>query len=233
MNQTTEPAPFHPPQINHFYILDIDSTLVTTHQRNQAVLDHFIAEYSEKYPNECQTLKAAQCQPGDYGLRTALERISFQPQSANFSDVLNSFWRIHFFSNNFLVHDLPTPGAVEWTIQLAKSPAEFVFLTARPHQTMYEGSLSSLIQLGFPVSKNNLFLKDDTSISDDEFKARALKKILPKEKDITVWFIDNEPVVLNSIDQNFPHINLVFFDSVHSGKMQPPSRAHRIDSFLF
>ena len=36
------------PEKENLYILDIDSTLLTTHQRNQAILDQFILEQKNK-----------------------------------------------------------------------------------------------------------------------------------------------------------------------------------------
>ena len=233
MSSKIQLATLKNPQPDHFFILDIDSTLLTTHQRNQAILDQFIMDNKEHFQEDCNNLAKAQCQLGDYGYHSALERIDFKEVNSGSLQALQDFWNTFFFSNDYLHNDVPTPGAVEWVQSLNNKNISFIYLTARHKETMWDGTLSSLQKMGFPISENNLFLKEDLSDSDDGYKSKTLEKILKQESDKEIIFVDNEPVVLNRVLKDFPSIRLVWFESTHSGKMEPPQEALRIDNFLF
>ena len=221
------------PTKQDLFILDIDSTLVTTHQRNQAILDNFVKEFKELHPEDCEQIAQAQCEFGDYGIETSLKRIDFNPSEQGLHQKLMQFWRDHFFTNEYLKVDLPTNGAVEWVQAIDSQNIPFIYLTARHKVSMWEGTLESLNQLGFPINEEILFLKDDLSKKDEEYKSHLIANIIKKNSDKTIWLIDNEPVVLNQIKNDHPQVNLVWFDSVHSGKQQPPQNVTTINSFVF
>lgn len=221
------------PSKDSFFILDIDSTLVTTHQRNQAILEDWIKKFRSEFPNDCKLLTKAQCQFGDYGLVHALNRIEFAEENAGSRKHLDDFWREHFFSNTYLHSDVPTRGAVHWAQSLEELGVDFVYLTARHKPTMWEGTLTSLDAMGFPVSAETLFLKEDLSLTDEEFKSKTMQSLLDQWKGKKIWFIDNEPVVLNRIQKDHPAIQLVWFESTHSGKMEPPAGVTVIQDFHF
>jgi hypothetical protein len=42
------------------------------------------------------------------------------------------------------------------------------------------------------------------------------------------WFIDNEPVLLHAIEQREPSLNLIYTDTVHSGRESPSPKWPRI-----
>lgn len=221
------------PSDAYFFILDIDSTLLTTYQRNQAILDQFIFDNKTRFAQDCEKLVQAQCQLGDYGLKSSLERIQFQPTQPESLKSLEQYWRENFFTNHYLHKDIPVPGAVKWVQQLQEKNIQFIYLTARHKKSMWSGTLESLSHMGFPINENILFLKEDLNDSDELYKAKTLKKLnsnIPQENTI---FIDNEPLVLHKVSEHFPNIQLVWFNSTHSGKMEPPQKALAIKNFNF
>ncbi len=221
------------PLDNDFFILDIDSTLVTTYQRNQAIINQFIKDQQSDHPLECQALRLAQCQLGDYGIATALNRIRFRSDNPDFQTLLNQYWRERFFSNDHLHSDQPTEGAVDWTQSLLNQSIPFIFLTARHHEKMWSGTLSSMKQLGFPITEDNLFLKKDLSVKDELYKTQTIRTLLNQHPNKNFVLIDNEPVVLNQIHTDHPQVQLVWFESCHSAKMEPPQNTPSINSFIF
>jgi hypothetical protein len=233
MNKNKEIAFLQKPSQKYFYILDIDSTLISTHQRNQAILKQFIMDYAKQFPEDCKNLLKAQCQLGDYGYHTTLKRIMFSPKHENVLSQLEHYWRQHFFSNFYLHHDVPMLGAVEWVNNLKKLDIDFYFLTARHHASMWSGTLESLTKLGFPISENNLLLKENLKVKDEDYKVNALEKLLKNYSDKEIIFIDNEPLVLHKVLEKFPQIKLVWFNSTHSGKKTPPEIAVDIKDFIF
>ena len=216
-----------------FFILDIDSTLVTTYQRNQAILDAFIESHKQTFPKDCAQLANASCQLGDYGLTNCLDRIDFVATNPEAKNELMNYWRRNFFSNDFLYADRPTEQAVQWTQMLEKNGIGFIFLTARHHASMWPGTLESMRNLGFPINDSNLFLKKDLSDADEIYKTKVVTKIKSEQARKKIWFIDNEPVVLNRMATDHPDVDLIWFESTHSGKMKPPENTHSIDSFAF
>lgn len=221
------------PSSDDFFVLDIDSTLVTTHQRNQAILEKFISDNEKKYPDDCTSLKQAKCQLGDYGLDTCLERINFIGKDPQAKDALQTYWRENFFSNDFLHSDRPVEGAVEWVQYLKTFGVDFIYLTARHKDTMWDGTLSSLKDLGLPISEKNLYLKEDLNKTDEEYKSELMGKLITKNAKKKMWLIDNEPVVLNKILADHPTVELVWFKSTHSGRMTPPEGVLTIENFIF
>ena len=129
--------------------------------------------------------------------------------------------------------DQPTEGAIAWTNSLLEKEIGFVFLTARHFENMWPGTLSSLKALNFPIHEQNLILKEDLSVDDEIYKTHTLQRLKDENKDKTIWFIDNEPVVLHQIKKDHPEVKLVWFDSCHSGRMQVPPETPTIKSFNF
>ncbi len=221
------------PTPQDFFVIDIDSTLVSTHQRNQVILTAFIDQHKDLYPTDCEILAKVKCQEGDYGLSSGLERVGFDETRPESKKSLDEFWRKHFFSNLYLSADQPTGGAIEWVESLQKKNVPYVFLTARHKATMWDGTLSSLTALGFKISPETLILKEDLRIADEDFKSQAMQKIVQQQESKNIWFIDNEPVVLNRIAADHPSVNLVWFESTHSGRMSPPPGITSLQDFQF
>lgn len=221
------------PRQDTLYILDIDSTLVTTHARNQAILRDFCQEYQERFPEECQQLSKLECRLGDYGYHSSLERHQLNLEELECGETLTRFWREHFFSNRYLSLDQATPGAISWVQTLEQQGAPFVYLTARHHHSMWSGTLDSMNKLGFPMSEDRLYLKKNMQDSDAGYKSQLLSQWVEQGSQDHYLLIDNEPVVLHQILKDLPQTHLCWFDLTHSGKMNPPENAYSIKSFLF
>jgi len=215
----------------HLVILDIDSTLLTTFQRNQAILEAFCEALSTDYPTDIAQLLKVRCQLGDYGLTTGLDRQGVTFSSDQVRHDLFEFWKRNFFSSSFLHCDQPVEGAVEFAQKLNKQNIPLMYLTARHWAPMFEGSQKSLLQLGFPLDASiPLVLKKDLSQSDAQYKSNVVKELLEKYRKIV--FIDNEPVVLQQIHRDHPSVELIWMDSTHSGKADPPEMARTIVNFI-
>lgn len=214
----------------HLVILDIDSTLVTTYQRNQGILEAFCHRHKEDYPVDIAQLLKVQCLAGDYGLTTGLERSKVAFTSDQVRQSLFQFWRTHFFSNDFLHRDQPMTGAIEFANKLHNSGIPLMYLTARAHAPMIEGTIQSLQTLGFPMGPSlPLILKKEGSVADEDYKSAEIKKIKEKFEEITL--IDNEPVVLQKINRDHPEVQLIWMDSTHSGRAKAPDNATVITDF--
>jgi phosphoglycolate phosphatase-like HAD superfamily hydrolase len=209
-------------------VLDIDSTLVQTHKRNEAVLRRFAKDAGIDSSHSGRHLFGqSECFPFEYGYAQALHRLGVADEDLK-SQVAH-YWRKHFFSNEFLHCDLPHDGAQDFVGWLNQKWIPHVYLTGRPHPLMWEGTLKTLQALQFPVTTDNLYLKPHPQDVDELFKSQKMAEL--KKGYSKVIFIDNEPKVLNQIDKDHPEIVLVFVDTCHSPNVVPPASALKIKDF--
>lgn len=210
------------------FVLDIDSSLVLTHKRNEAIVRRFAQSISARNPQLSQQLATLECLPMEYGYFAALERSAPQISKED-AESLHSYWKEHFFSNDFLSCDLAHRDAVRFVNTLKEQKRSFVYLTGRPSDRMRPGTLATLSTLGFPISDDILFMKPNDSYVDESYKADILASIIAGYEQ--VLFIDNEPRVLLQIEKHHPQVELVFVDTCHSPNVTAPTKALVIKDF--
>lgn len=209
---------------NPLVIFDLDSTLFRVSGRTRRIL----LDLSEN-PQELQDqahiandLRTIDVRENDWGIFAPLNRLGIGLTHKAFP-IIRKFWRKHFFSSEYLVHDQPYPGAVNFVNQLRSEGAKIAYLTGRDYENMHKGTLKSLNQWGFPLEEKQLLhmkpLKG--SSSDERFKTEKLYDI--KTSSENIWFFENEPLILNQVEKDHPEINLVFIDTVHSGRAESPT----------
>lgn len=205
-------------------IFDLDSTLFCVAPRTQQILRDFasIKEHQIAYSHECQKLKDIQTTPSDWGIREALERADIHTNS-NFLVSVRQYWRKHFFSNDYLHLDQPYEGAIQFVNAVAQAGNEILYLTARDHKKMWDGTVKSLAQHGFPLpsGKVKLQLKPDPALSDAEFKTRWIGDL--STRPINLFYFENEPVIIEEVRAHFVSVKIIFMDSVHSGRRPSPT----------
>ncbi|MCB9072107.1 MAG: HAD family hydrolase [Bdellovibrionaceae bacterium] len=210
------------------FILDIDSSLVLTHPRNETILRLFAQSIKATRPDLSLLLAQAKCHPFEYGYFAALERYAPGLDESTTEDI-RQYWKTHFFSNQFLHCDLPHEGAIEFVNLLKQKNFPFVYLTGRPSNLMRPGTLQTLQDFGFPVSDEILHMKPSETYVDESFKADILNQLIAGYDNVI--FIDNEPRVLNLVTQLHPQVNLVFVDTCHSPNVTAPASAVKIKNF--
>lgn len=211
------------------FVLDIDSSLVLTHKRNEAILRHFALSLLTRNPELSALLAKTECYPMEYGYFAALQRAA-PDISKEDSEQIHAYWKKHFFSNDFLHYDIPHAGALEFVQTLVAQQLPFVYLTGRPSDKMRPGTLDILSRLGFLISDKTLYMKPDDSHVDEGYKAEILKEIIKGYDEVI--FIDNEPRVLLQIEKFYPAVHLVFVDTCHSPNVSAPESALPIKDFL-
>lgn len=216
-------------------VFDLDSTLFDVSHRTQQILMEFaqLPEILRKYPQEAELLKQAQVTIQDWGYAEALRRMgSFESAQAMRAELFQ-FWKKHFFSDPYLHFDQPVPGAVEFVNQLLNfENTEIVYLTGRDQNRMGKGTVEVLKKWNFPVAgpKTQLILKPHQDLEDAAFKTKWFLDH-PEIHQSAVWFFENEPVNINHLRKTLSHIEIVFFESTHSQKEQPPVDLPKIRNF--
>jgi hypothetical protein len=220
---------------SHFYVFDIDSTLLDVSPRIQRILDDFLKtpEIIANYPEVLKHTEDIKVESTDWGIRHAFERLSVPNIPTAFIDKAKNYWREYFFANTHLPLDLPYAGAVNFVQNLHQLGHHIFYLTGRDVHRMKTGTIASLIQHGFPVEKERveLVLKPDKSIQDTEFKKKWFEDLIKIHPEAQFLFFENEPLNIAAVRHLEPHLKIVFFESTHSRKMEAPKDLPKIQHF--
>ncbi len=220
---------------NTLLVFDLDSTLFDVSPRLKKIMRDFaeVPENQQRFPNAVDILKNIETFRSDWGIKNAVVRAGLDSHHADFHEALKSFWLQHFFSNHYLNFDIPYEGAVEYVQTLSKLGADIVYLTGRDVHRMGPGSAEILEKWKFPLNSSNaqLVLKPQKGMNDAQFKSDWFS-VLPEEKYSQIWFFENEPVNVNLVRIEHPKVEIVFFESTHSGKEEAPSDLPRVINFL-
>lgn len=207
------------PSNDRVFVFDIDSTLYNVSPRNQMIVRHF-AETTPLELNLQNLLLKFISKPTEWGIKQGLLNI-FKSNEIDHELIkkIKSHWNKHFFSNTFLHLDEVYPGAVNFLNQLNKISPVY-YLTGRDTERMGSGTFKQLEKSGFPVDteRNVLILKPDQNILDHEYKLTEILKI--KKSFNEVYFFENEPLILNTIYDFTKDIELIYVNSVNSGRAE-------------
>lgn len=216
-------------------VFDLDSTLFDVSPRVERILLEFAADpaHQKRFPEQIQLFKDIRTYRKDWGFQNALQRAGLDGHHPELQEAVRDFWYTRFFSNEYLQYDLPYDGAVEYVNAIANLGAEIVYLTGRDVHRMGAGSALTIKHWGFPLDdrQTRLVLKPHKSLDDAEFKTGWFAS-LPDKQYADVWFFENEPVNINHLRKQLPHVNVVFFESTHAGKATPPEDIPKIMHFL-
>lgn len=207
------------------FAFDIDSTLFCMKYRTQAIIRDCSKDFSfqQKFPEQVQLIKKVEVTKRDWSVAEVMSRYGFSPEDSIVLDI-EKRWRKLFFTNLYLNLDKPYQGCVQFVQQISQTGAHICYLTARRRKTMYEGTVESLKKWAFPLEKESqLIMKEDSKMEDSSYKIIHLKKLIQKYK--TIAFFENEPVILNQVEQIIPQIHLFWMNSTHSRKEEPPKSA--------
>lgn len=212
-------------------IFDLDSTLFDVTPRTFKIIKDFATNFPDKenFSEDLKKISDIKSLPVIFHIKDTLDAIGIQ--SPELKKELTSFWNKHFFSNNYLDYDTLTSGAYEFISSLLNHKVEVMYLTGRDEIRMKEGTEVRLKKEGFLLnSLEKLVMKPRKEMNDSEFKRDVVIKTDPDYD--TIWFFENEPENIHLVKADAPHVHLVFFDSVHSGRTpEPDNSTPRIKSF--
>ena len=219
-------------EIPFLAVFDLDSTLFDLTARMSGIVDAFIAtpKALHRFPRECEKARGLPLKPADWGLGEALGRAGLE-SDGEFSKALHEFWKEAFFSDSYVHHDEPLPGAVSYVAQIRAAGAEIMYLTGRDVPRMLEGTKRSLREHGFPLDEAGieLRLKPVAEWEDAEFKVDVLRESAHRFG--RIYLFENEPVNLNLVAEKLPDIRLVYIDTCHSGREQVSETLDSIKHF--
>ena len=205
-------------------VFDLDSTLFGVSSRSQAILRDLCndADFKSRYPEAAAKISKIKLSEKEWGIKKAIEELGIEEAPGLFR-AAKEFWNQHFFSNDYLVHDRPYDGALEFVKGLEEKNIDIYYLTGRDEPNMRPGTIKILEKWGFPTESHEerLHMKPHKGHSlDEDYKSSRFEEIL--NGDEKVWFFENEPVIINRVREDHPEINIIYIDTVHSGRADAP-----------
>lgn len=211
-------------------VFDVDDTLIDCRYRKSLVFKAFAAqpEVQERWPDESEKLLAFNWQNLCYRVADNLKLIKVS--RADFGDALFQFWLKHYFTYPYLIQDRAFPRAQSFVKHCEELGAHIVYLTARDHMGMYQGTIESLKSLGFPMHppRTHVMLKAEFSMSDHHFKVGALEQIASLG-DVVASF-ENELINLNAMAERFPEALMYWRKTLYAP--DPPAPHSRVETLL-
>jgi len=204
-------------------VFDLDSTLFSTQERNFAILKEFVSR-DGAVPQLKLVVEKLKADDMGWNVMDDLKRHGFDDRPT--LRALRNYWFERFFKNDYLHHDKPYPGAVEFVGDVHQAGATVYYLSGRDEPNMGEGTRLSLKTNGFPVDGERTIvrLKPRFEESDLVFK-RAVCDEIRRLGEVVALF-ENEPVNANLFAESFPSADVLFLETVHSP--DPPPLATRI-----
>ncbi len=190
-------------------LFDIDSTLMDTGERNIAILK----AAREEMPALRAIWTRLDLEKPFWEITEPFRRA--EVGDAEFLAEVKGFWRERFFTDEWLEHDRPYPGAAAFLRDLKDSGFELAYLTGRHSPGMERGTRQSFLEHGLPAgTEESFFFKPDFAMDDREFKASVCERISALGS--LVAAIDNEPANVNLFRQAFPQALVIWVDTVTS-----------------
>jgi beta-phosphoglucomutase-like phosphatase (HAD superfamily) len=205
-------------------VFDLDSTLFSTAPRNLWILREFVRLHSPRHPYLSKLTAGVGVLDMGWNVHDDLKRLGVDDEELLAE--LKQFWRERFFSDDYLVHDTPVPGAVEFVEGVHEHGAFVYYLTGRHVGGMEVGTVRALTQRGFPFWNGRcvLHLKPSPEMNDRAFKDEALDDIRSYKGRVIATF-ENEPENANLFAQAFPEAIHFLLTTIHSPHAEMPSAA--------
>jgi beta-phosphoglucomutase-like phosphatase (HAD superfamily) len=204
-------------------VFDLDSTLFCTAPRNLRILQEFVREHAETHPHLLDAAERIGLDDMGWNVHEDLRR--FGVDDRTLLARLRSYWLERFFSDDYLAHDLPVPGAAAFVHACHARGALIYYLTGRHVGGMEIGTVRSLREHGFPFWRGRcvLHLKPSFEMSDAAFKDHAMSDIRSYHGDVVATF-ENEPENAHLFLRAFPEALHVLLDTLRSPGAETPSR---------
>lgn len=216
--------------LSPFVLFDLDSTLFDNSPRVYKIIQDFIEEHRDIYPEHTEKMSYIRRQDIVWGIKENLKKINVHDE-----ELVNKvirYWYERFFSNDYII-DVPLSGSCQFVKDLESSGVKIIYLTGR-FESMREGTERNLLEHGFPLYNNgeNLVLKPNPKISDEEFKHQSMES-MRKFGDMLAGF-ENEPINSNIFQEHYPNSDIFFLETNHS--LNPPNlseKVHTIKNFCY
>jgi hydroxymethylpyrimidine pyrophosphatase-like HAD family hydrolase len=206
-------------------VFDLDGSLFDNRPRILRILQEFAKEKKYITSDAATKLRALTTAQVQYRLPDTLAAVGITDPAV----VQNAaaFWAERFFTDDYLQHDVPTPGSVVFVRTLYSNGARIVYLTGRDAPRQLMGTVKALRDHGLPIGiqGTELIMKPTMQTQDAIFKQQVTNYL--RHFGTVVATFDNEPANSNVYRRAFPKATVVLYHAPH--KPNPPPLLERIE----
>ena len=208
-------------------VFDLDSTLFCTGTRTLIIFD----EFARDMPHVRLFVRKMNPLAMQWDKSIEMKNVGFDDEELY--QQFEKYWQDRFFRNEYVVYDIPMPGAADYVWQVHNADALVIYLTGRDEPGMGKGTRESLAKYGFPTEDDgaNLILKQNFDQSDEAFKQGAIDTI--RAAGPVLGGFDNHPGLINILHRSFPDALMVHVDTIFPQDAPPlEPDIPQIDGFL-
>ncbi|MBX3246267.1 MAG: hypothetical protein KF901_03715 [Myxococcales bacterium] len=139
---------------------------------------------------------------------------------------VTSFWRERFHADDYVVLDVPNPGAVDFTCAVQEVGGGVVYLSGRDVHGMLMGTVASLRDHGFPIADVGveLLLKPDATLGTEAYKRGILPRLAGRGEVVAIF--DDQASSCELARSIFPDANVSLVDTWMNEQYVPDGVAH-------
>lgn len=202
-------------------IFDLDGTLYDNAPRKLRILVEYLRSRAQDLPELRQRVEALTPKDVGYDIPGTLRSLGVADDGL--IDAAQRFWVERFFTNEYIIHDLPNPGAAAFVQRVHAAGGVPVYLTGRDAPRMLLGTLKVLQRDGFPVglASTRIILKDDAKLADLAYKSSLVPRL--RRTGEVVGAFDNEPGICNMFAEAFPDAAVGWLRTVWSDGAPDPA----------
>jgi phosphoglycolate phosphatase-like HAD superfamily hydrolase len=192
-------------------VFDLDGTLYDNAPRTLRILQEFAHLHPLRHADLLRRVSSLAAAGVRYRVSDTLASVGVTDPAE--VAAAEAFWAERFFTNEYVVHDLPLAGAVEFVRHVHALGGVPVYLTGRDAPNMLVGTVKALQRDGFPVGTcdNRLITKGDFAREDHAFKADVIAHL--RRVGRVVGAFDNEPGLCNLFREAFEDAVVVWLDT--------------------
>ncbi len=203
-------------------LFDIDDTLLLTGSRTKAILRDMVAEKDSPYASLKAGVEKLDPFTMPHGVVDVARGLGVSDEGQ--LKKIREYWLKRFLTGDYLLSDLPLPGAIVFVRRLQAAGACVYYITSRAPHKMKQGTEMALEKLGFPLDGKTarLLMNDEPNLPGPEFKAKKTRQLAASGEVVACF--ENEPENLNVMHAAAPGATAVYLDTVHT-KNAPPLAA--------
>ena len=204
-------------------VFDLDGTLFHNGTRTKQIWLDAARRARAEHPDLQWKLESLDPLALPYRVKSALPGLGVTDPDEQ--GLLMDAWVAGFFSDDYLLHDVPLEGAAAYVTRLRDMGAIVVYLTGRDAPRMLVGTTASLRETGFPmgVYATELIMKPEAAVEDSLFKVGVFDYLDHLGRVVGVF--ENEPGNLNALHDRFPGAVAVFVETNHRPEAPPVNPA--------
>ncbi len=206
-------------------VFGIDGALFDSRPRILQVLFDYADEVEGDAPEVAHALRSLTLDRVHYLLSETLRECGIH--HAELVRSVTSFWRERFHTDEYVVLDEPTPGAVDYVRAIHDAGGGVVLLSGRDVHGMLLGTVQSLRDHGLPIAEVGveLVLKPDATLDTEAFKRQVLPKLSQRGEVVAAF--DDQVSTCELARSIFPNASVALVDTW----MMQPHLAEGIEHF--